>query len=337
MTGETGTVSCRVERTITSKEMSLTKNQIKYIRSLELKKNRRAEGVFLAEGPKVVGDLLGRFPCRLLVGTREWLRHLPPCLADNGTQTGATESPYRITSLEVAQVHRHGQKNDQVPHYAQMDYPPHYEMDGHTPRYGIDEVVEVSEDELRRASLLKTPQQVLALFEQPTEPADWAAPHRELCLALDGVQDPGNLGTIVRLADWFGIRHVYCSPGTVDAYSPKVIQATMGSIARVSVSYVPLPDLIAGHTQSAEWRGDMPVYGTFLDGGDLYQTELSDHGLLVMGNEGNGISAEVARLVSHRICIPAYPAGRADAPDSLNVAIATAIVCAEWRRRAALR
>ncbi|MDR0987901.1 MAG: RNA methyltransferase, partial [Prevotellaceae bacterium] len=132
--------------------MRLSKNQVKYIRSLEFKKQRKAEGLFLAEGPKLVGDLLGRMRCRLLVATDEWLA-----------------------------IHH------AVP---------------------VEEVVSVSADELARASLLKAPQQVMALFEIPTYPTDASVVHRSLCLALDEVQDPGNLGTIVRLADWFGISHL---------------------------------------------------------------------------------------------------------------------------------
>ena len=152
--------------------MALSKNRIKYIRSLELKKNRKADKVFLAEGPKLVGDLLGHFRCHFLIATAEWLS-----------------------------AHR------QLP---------------------VEDITEVSEKELSCASLLKTPQQVLAVFEQPDEVMDASVVAHSLCLALDDVQDPGNLGTIIRLADWFGIEHIFCSPNTVDAYNPKTIQATMG-------------------------------------------------------------------------------------------------------------
>lgn len=250
--------------------MALSKNCIKYIRSLELKKNRKAERLFIAEGPKLVGDLLGHFPCRMLVATPEWL-----------AQHSVAEAK---------------------------------------------EVIEVSDNELSRVSLLKTPQQVLALFGLPDETTDTTTPQRELCLALDDVQDPGNLGTIIRLADWFGIRHIYCSPNTADAFSPKVIQATMGAIARVHVCYTPLPELIQS-------LADTPVYGTFLDGDNLYKQPLSKQGLIVMGNEGNGISKEVSALINRRILIPNYPEGCVTS-ESLNVAIATAVVCAEFRRQA---
>ncbi len=253
--------------------MALSKNCMKYIRSFELKKNRKAERLFLAEGPKLVGDLVGHFPCRLLVATAQWLA--------------------QHKQVDAAQI------------------------------------VEATDDELSRASLLKTPQQVLALFEQPAEDVDTTFPQRELCLALDDVQDPGNLGTIIRLADWFGIRHIYCSPNTADAFSPKVIQATMGAIARVNVHYIPLPDLIQS-------LGDTPIYGTFLDGDSIYKQSLSENGLIVMGNEGNGISQPVAALINRKLLIPNYPEGCATS-ESLNVAIATAVVCAEFRRTASLK
>lgn len=250
---------------------SLSKNRIKYIHSLELKKNRKEEGVFLAEGPKLVGDLLGHFPCHFLAATSAWLKE--------------------HTSVSA------------------------------------DEIVEVSPDELSRASLLKTPQQVLAVFSQPEYNINIEVIRESLCLALDDVQDPGNLGTIIRLADWFGIEHIFCSPNTVDVYNPKTVQATMGGIARVKVHYTPLPDLIRS-------LSDIPVYGTFLDGENMYGQSLSNRGLIVMGNEGNGISNEVERLINRKLYIPNYPQER-ETSESLNVAIATAVVCAEFRRQAA--
>lgn len=251
--------------------MALSKNRIKYIRSLELKKNRKEEKVFLAEGPKLVGDLLGHFHCRFLIATAAWLS-----------------------------THPHVQ---------------------------VEDVTEVSEEELSRASLLKTPQQVLAVFEQPDRVLDTSVISRSLCLALDDVQDPGNLGTIIRLADWFGIEHIFCSPNTVDVYNPKTVQATMGGIARVKLHYTPLPALIRS-------LKDIPVYGTFLGGKNMYEQPLSTCGLIVMGNEGNGIGKEVEELINRKLYIPNYPADRTTS-ESLNVAIATAVVCAEFRRQAA--
>lgn len=251
--------------------MALSKNRIKYIRSLELKKNRKADKVFLAEGPKLVGDLLGHFHCHFLIATPEW-----------------------------------------------------FSLQSNLP---VEDVTMVTEEELSRASLLKTPQQVLAVFSQPDEISDVSVIGRSLCLALDDVQDPGNLGTIIRLADWFGIEHIFCSPNTVDVYNPKTIQATMGGIARVKLHYTPLPDLIRS-------LNGVPVYGTFLDGENMYSQSLSSHGLIVMGNEGNGIGAEVEQLINRKLYIPNYPADR-ETSESLNVAIATAVVCAEFRRQAA--
>lgn len=185
----------------------------------------------------------------------------------------------------------------------------------------------VSEDELRRLSLQKHPQDVLAVFRRPLH---WDVCPRlsadVLCLALDGVQDPGNLGTIVRVADWFGIEHIYCSQTTVDVFGPKAVQATMGALARVGVHYVSLSDLIGGAEPG------LVVYGTFLDGVNIYDEGLSVGGLIVMGNEGNGICAEVEGLVNKRLLIPNFPNGRATT-ESLNVAVAAAVVCAEFRRR----
>lgn len=178
--------------------------------------------------------------------------------------------------------------------------------------------------EAERVSLLKTPSDMLALIEIPSYalPADAAA--RGLVLALDEVQNPGNLGTIIRLADWFGISDIVCSPGTADCYNPKVVQATMGAIARVRVHYTDLGEWLAGV--------DTPVYGTFLDGENIHTATLSQHGVIVMGNEGQGITPAVERRISRRLFIPPYPANHAGS-ESLNVAVATGIVCSEFRRR----
>lgn len=187
------------------------------------------------------------------------------------------------------------------------------------------EVECVTEKEMERLSLLKTPSNSLAIVEIPRYRLDAAHVGQRLTLALDDVQNPGNLGTIIRLADWFGIRHVFCSIGTADAYNPKTVQATMGALARVRIHYCDLKDLIGT-------LPDMPVYGTFLDGKNIYGQELTPHGLIVMGNEGKGISQEMEKLVNKRLLIPNYPQGE-ETSESLNVATATAIVCAEFRRR----
>lgn len=194
------------------------------------------------------------------------------------------------------------------------------------------EVIEVNEQELTAASNLKTPQQVLAILEKPDAHAPTLlktaaeSAGSELVLALDGIQDPGNMGTILRLADWFGIRRVVCSPDTADAFSPKVVQATMGALARVSIAYTDLPSWLATLPK------DCPVYGTHLDGSDIYAQALTPHGVIIMGNEGKGISAAVSERVTHRLRIPSFPPGEPTS-ESLNVATATAIVCAEFRRR----
>lgn len=250
----------------------ISKARIKFVHTLEQKKARIREQLFVAEGPKVVGDLMARFLPKMLFHTADW------------------QTPLENTdAVEVNEI--------------------------------------VSEEELKKLSFLQHPQQVLAVFPLPhTETANMELPSQQLCLALDGVQDPGNVGTIIRVADWFGITQIYCSHETADVYNPKVVQATMGSLARVDVQYTDLTTLIDNLPESS------PVYGTLLDGSDLYQQELSDHGLIVMGNEGKGLTVEVRQRVNHRLLIPNYPKGR-DTAESLNVAIATAIVCAEFRRR----
>lgn len=248
----------------------LSKAKIKYIRSLELKKYRKAGNVFLAEGPKLVEDLLGHFTCKLIAASPEWFATHPSVQADECIKTDATE--------------------------------------------------------LAKASLLKSPQEVLAVFEQPSDPLDYHYPQQSLCLALDDIQDPGNLGTIIRLADWFGIEHIYCSLSTVDVYNPKAVQATMGALARVKLHYTSLTDCIEA------LNAHTPVYGTFLKGDNLYTQKLSSNGLIVMGNEGNGISPDVEKLINRRLYIPNYPMERSTS-ESLNVAMATAIVCAEFRRQ----
>ena len=246
----------------------ISKNQQKYIRQLEQKKYRKREGCFVAEGTKVVGDLLKRYQPLALYATESW------------------DAPKGV---------------------------------GYTL---------VSEEELQRVSFQQHPQQVLAIFPIP-QPTDPVSLRGSLTLALDGVQDPGNLGTIIRIADWFGIDTIICSEETADAWNPKVIQATMGSIARVNVIYTNLLELLD------TLPSDYPVYGTFLDGENIYTQTLSGEGLIIMGNEGNGISDAVKAKVNRRLLIPDFHQG--DTADSLNVAIATAITCSEFRRRISVR
>ena len=183
----------------------------------------------------------------------------------------------------------------------------------------------ISEKEMERISQLKSANSVLAVVELPKHKLSLAAPSKNLVLCLDRVQNPGNLGTIIRLADWFGISDIVCSEDTADCFNPKVVQATMGAILRVRVHY----------TNLAKWlssQGEAKIYGTFLEGENLYSAELDRCGVIVMGNEGQGISADVAATVSHKLLIPPYPADR-HGSESLNVSVATAVICAEFRRR----
>lgn len=259
----------------------ISKQTIKFVRSLQLKKFRDESGCFVAESPKVVSDLLALIPCRQLFATPDFLAAHP------------REGWLGVADLQV-----------------------------------------ISQQELERISQQRAPRGAVAVFEKPVSPCNRMDDFshiaaKELCLALDDVQDPGNLGTIVRVADWFGISHIFASPHTADVFAPKVVQATMGAVGRVRVHYVSLPSLLQGAREQA------PVYGTFLDGEDIYHASLPSpsRGIIVMGNEGTGISPEVEAWVSHRLLVPSYPTSRI-ASESLNVAVATAVVCAEFRRRA---
>jgi len=247
----------------------LSKNKIKFIRSLEYKKFRNESDCFLAEGNKLVADILPFFECECLITTSSWL---------------ATQADVFTKELIVAE-----------------------------------------KDDIERASLLKTPQDVIAVFRRPQYNLENEALKNELSLVLDSIQDPGNLGTIIRLADWFGIKHLICSTDTADVFNPKTVQASMGAIARVRVFYKSLPD----------WLDEMEsitIYGTFLEGKNIYTENLSSSGLIVMGNEGNGISPPVEKNINRKLYIPNYPP-EAESTESLNVAVATAIVCSEFRRK----
>ncbi|HTD42016.1 MAG TPA: RNA methyltransferase [Mucilaginibacter sp.] len=179
---------------------------------------------------------------------------------------------------------------------------------------------EISVTDLEKISSLKTPQDVLALIKIPKWPD---LQHEQLkgkfSLVLDGIQDPGNLGTIIRIADWFGINHIICSDDTVDAYNPKVVQACMGSLARVNVHYTPLAEFLI--------KIKLPIFGALLDGESIYNADFGKEGLIIMGNEGNGLRPEIQKLVSKSITIP-----RIGKAESLNVAIATALFCSEITR-----
>ncbi len=193
------------------------------------------------------------------------------------------------------------------------------------------EVEVVTAREMERLSLLKTPSNSLALVEIPADEWHPEMLRGRLTLALDEVQNPGNLGTIIRLADWFGITEILCSGTTADCFNPKVVQATMGAILRVRVHYVDLAQRLA---EAA--RAGIPVYGTFLEGENIYTSELTEAGIVVLGNEGRGVTPAVTQSVTRKLFIPPYPAGR-QGSESLNVAMATGIVCAEFRRQASAR
>jgi len=246
----------------------VSKAKIKEIHALAYKKFRDEQNLFVAEGNKLVADLLPTFECEWLIAHPQWMT----------TQGDITAKKW----------------------------------------------VSAEEDDIRKLSLLKTPQDVLAVFRKPKFSLEEANPATQLILTLDGIQDPGNLGTIIRLACWFGIKHVVCSPGTADVFSPKTVQATMGALAHVKVYYTNLEAYIKKNQS-------VPVYGTYLNGENIYQTPLSSIGLIVMGNEGNGIRPEIETLISKKLYIPPFPSDR-KTTESLNVAIATAIVCAEFRR-----
>ena len=235
--------------------IAVIKSEIAFVRSLSSKKERAASGLFVAEGEKLVGEMLA-------------------------------------SEFRVRKIFRCGEEDRS--------------------EAGSVDTERVSPKEMERISALKTPTPVLALIELPRYRLSAGTGTDDLALALDGVQDPGNLGTIVRLADCFG---------------SKAVQATMGAIARVRVHYTALESFL---TRAAE-RGT-PVYGTFLEGEDIYRAGLSAGGIVVMGSEGNGISSGTARCVTRRLFIPPYP-GAAPTSESLNVAMATAVVAAEFRRR----
>lgn len=181
------------------------------------------------------------------------------------------------------------------------------------------EIITVDDEGLRKASLLQAPQDVLAVVHMPDHTPPLTPNPHAFTLVLDGIQDPGNLGTIIRIADWYGIKQVVCSPDCVDVYNPKTIQATMGSFARVQTAYVHLPDFLEHST--------VPVFGAVMNGPSVYQTTLPAAGVLVTGNEGKGISPAVMPYITHPISIP-----RVGGAESLNAAIATAIICDNMAR-----
>ena len=177
----------------------------------------------------------------------------------------------------------------------------------------------ITNGELKKITALTTPKDSLAIFKMPKERR---VVLEGLVVALDDVRDPGNLGTIIRLCDWFGIDTLLCSEETVDAYNPKVVQATMGSLSRVTIVYASLEKVLSKST--------LPIFGTFMDGNAIYNESLPTEGIIVMGNEANGISKPIEALINQRIAIPRF--GKLQQTESLNVATATAIILSEFRR-----
>lgn len=239
----------------------VSKNQIKLINSLQQKKYRIEHQLFIAEGVKVIQELLQ---------SKIVLEHL-----------FATEESFSPFDIQAK--------------------------------------TEISSQEMKKISVLSTPSSCLALFKIPTPKKPETS---GLIVALDAIRDPGNLGTIVRLCDWFGVTQIVCSNETVDLYNPKVVQATMGSIARVKVNYLDLKTFLSESSAS--------IFGTFMDGKNIYKEDLPEEGIIVFGNEANGISTEIEKIINNRIAIPQF--GTIQETESLNVATATAIVLSEFRR-----
>ncbi|WP_299255305.1 RNA methyltransferase [uncultured Aquimarina sp.] len=241
----------------------VSKNQKKLINSLHQKKYRKQHGLFVAEGKKVINELL--------------------------------EADLELHSLFTLETS-------------------YFETSS-------DKTFLVTENELKSISFLTTPQFAVAVFYIPkVKPVNYDG----LVLALDDIRDPGNLGTIIRLCDWFGVTDLVCSEQTVDCFNPKVIQATMGSVTRVNIIYTNLQDVLTSQ------KNEIPIYGTFMDGEIIYREQLPQKGFIVMGNEANGISEEIEKLVSKRIAIPRF--GTTQITESLNVATATAIILNEFKR-----
>lgn len=252
----------------------LSKNQIKTITALHHKKYRREENLFIAEGEKVVSDLL-KSGWRVLsvYGTQEFFQRLS--------------------------------RNILIPKST--------------------EIILVTDEELKKISTLTTPQQVLAVAEMPSDVIEINF-EKGLKLVLDDISDPGNLGTLIRIADWFGIDEIICSENSVDCFNPKVVQSAMGSLFRIKFHYKNLQEVFRKNLSEKK----LPVYGTVLDGKNIYEEELTSDGFILVGNESLGIGNDQMKYITTALTIPFYGENKID---SLNVAVATGIVCAEFRRR----
>jgi TrmH family RNA methyltransferase len=241
--------------------MSISKNQLKLITSLSQKKYRQKHHLFIAEGIKVVNELLNSsFEVEILFCSNDF-----------------------ITTISA------------------------------------DKITRISEVELKKISTLKSPNKVLGIFKIPEEKL---LENSGLIIALDAINDPGNLGTIIRLCDWFGISQLICSKDTVDCYNQKVVQASMGSLTRISIHYTDLEDYLSAT--------NLPTFIADMDGENVYKTVLPKEGILILGNEANGVSKEVKKQIQHKISIPRF--GKTQETESLNVATATAILLSEFKR-----
>jgi RNA methyltransferase, TrmH family len=248
----------------------LSKSEIQFVQSLQLKKHRQREGLFIAEGVKIVGELINSdYTINSLFGTENWIKN----------------NASKIKPFSVKQV---------------------------------------SDDELKKISSLTSPNETLAVVKMKVDELDLSSLKGKLTLVLDNVQDPGNFGTLIRIADWFGVETILCSTSTVEVFNPKVIQATMGSFLRVKTFYGAL-DIALNYAVA----NDIPNYAAVLNGENIYTASLSKSGLLVFGNESKGISDEVLSLISRKITIPSFSTSKTD---SLNVSIAAALFCSEFKR-----
>lgn len=249
----------------------ISKNHIKYIQSLHLKKNREAENLFIIEGIKIVKEFIesDTYQVKEVFGLEDFIKE-------------------NNTTLALRKIH--------------------FEV--------------ITPEELTKISMQQSPNQVLAIVEAKTQKLDSDLLNKNTTLYLDDIRDPGNLGTIIRIADWFGIKQVVCSKTTTELYNPKTLQASMGAVLRVSVVYLDF-DTFDNHCK------DIPIYGAVLNGDTIYQSSLKA-GIIVIGNEANGISESVMKKITHPITIPA---AQVNGSESLNAANACAIICGEFFRQ----
>ncbi len=249
----------------------LSKNKIKFFNSLKLRKFRIKHNLFIAEGEKLVFEILkSQIKPKFII-------------------TSKIKKLETLTDLNT-------------------------------------EIIEADISEIKKISQLVTPPAAIGVFNIPGYNLDIMEIENSLTIFCDDIQNPGNLGTIIRTADWFGIKNVLCSENSADIYNRKTIQATMGAIASVRVHYVNKTKFFLSLNKA------LPVYGTFLNGKNIYETELCNRGIIIIGNEGNGISDETEQFVTERLFIPSFNTGN-KTTESLNAALATAVICSEFRRR----